>query len=102
MLSVLVGQEPDNAEAWLMLFSAEENPIEKCDCLKQVVRIHPNDESARQKLHKYQAGSEYREAKSRVQAEGRLVEKEKTKKRKQKEGMQKLLSSLQDLIFPRR
>jgi hypothetical protein len=102
ILGELVRLNPDNAEAWLMLFSTTENPIEKCDCLKQTVRIRPNDERVRQKLHKYQAGAEYREAKASVNAVVEQVNKEKTKKRKQKEGLNKFLSILADLVNQRR
>lgn len=61
-LDELVVREPDNAEAWQQLFSVLEDPLEKCDCLKQVVRINPNDELAKRKLKEYEEGSEYREA----------------------------------------
>ena len=37
ILDELVVKEPDNAEAWQMLFSVAKNPLEKLDCLKQVV-----------------------------------------------------------------
>lgn len=62
ILDELVLREPDNAEAWEMLYSAVEDPLERFDCLKQVVRIHPKDERARQKLKKYKASGVYREA----------------------------------------
>jgi hypothetical protein len=81
ILSDLVSQEPNNADAWWMLFSVLEDPIEKFDCLKQVVRIRPDDKRARQDLKKYKAGIEYREA----NASRRLVR----WKREEKEAMRR-------------
>ncbi len=47
-----------------MLFSALDDSLEKYDCLKQVVRIHPDDVRAQLKLKKYKAGSNYRQSKA--------------------------------------
>jgi hypothetical protein len=55
---------PDNAGVWQMHFSALDDPLEKYDCLKQVVRIHPGVLRAGKKLKKYIAGSKYRQAKA--------------------------------------
>jgi hypothetical protein len=56
--------EAANADAWQMLFSALDDSLEKLDRLKQVVRIHPDDVRARQKLKKYKAGTNYRLARA--------------------------------------
>ncbi len=61
ILGDLIQEEPENAEAWGMLFSVLENPHEKLDCLNQVLRIHPDDKSTRLKFRKYKAGKEYRD-----------------------------------------
>jgi uncharacterized protein with von Willebrand factor type A (vWA) domain len=72
ILDQLVVKDPDNAEAWQLLFSVLDDPLEKADCLKQVVRIHPEDEDAKRKLKRYQTGSEYQQAiTSRRQADKR-------------------------------
>lgn len=62
ILDALIVREPDSAEAWQLLFSALDDPLEKADCLKQVVRIRPQDEDAKRKLKRYQTGSEYQKA----------------------------------------
>ncbi len=74
ILGDLVQADPDNAEAWEMLFSVLENPHEKLDCLNQVLRIHPEDRTTRIKMKKYKAGSEYRDY--HTQYRSKVLEKE--------------------------
>jgi predicted Zn-dependent protease len=106
ILDELVKREPNNAEAWQALFSVLEDPLEKNNCLKQVVRIQPQNAAARQKLHKYQAGSEYRDARTGIRSAALLEEEKKRKARKRKEGVQDFLASMreaqQNLITTRR
>ncbi len=91
ILDDILRQEPNNVDAWLLLFTAIDDPLEKIDCLKRAVRLRPKDERTRQRLHKYQASSEYREAKSRVRAVTEEAEEKRTKTRKRKEVLDKLL-----------
>ncbi len=103
LLDELVLKEPDNAQAWLLLFTAAEDPLVKCDCLKHVARIRPNDSHAREKLHKYQAGPEYHTAKAAHHAAALLAEKKEAKTRKRKEAWEKFTSFFRrivDTIFP--
>ncbi len=94
ILEAVVTRERDNADAWQMLFFTLENPVEKLDCLKQVVRIKPNDERARKKMRKYRAGAEYRESKAAVHAAKELDKENEANVRKRK----KLLGNFFSLI----
>jgi len=98
ILDELIVKEPENSEVWQMLFSVMENPLEKHDCLKNIVRIHPEDQQAFHKLHKYEAGAEYRLAKASIQAANIIQEDKKTKPRKLREGIDKALSLVKQLI----
>jgi hypothetical protein len=103
LLDELVLKEPDNAQAWMQLFSTAEDPLVKYDCLKHVARIRPNDAHAKEKLHKYQAGPEYHSAKAAHHASALLAEKKDAKARKRKEGWEKFtsfFSKIVDTIFP--
>jgi hypothetical protein len=46
ILEPLVEEEPGNAEAWLWLSGAHSSPAEMARCLRQVLRIEPENEDA--------------------------------------------------------
>jgi tetratricopeptide (TPR) repeat protein len=46
----VVKQSPDSQSAWAWLYDASNNDQERIHCLKQIVRINPNNEKAKQKL----------------------------------------------------
>jgi hypothetical protein len=96
ILDDIITTEPDNVEAWQMLFEALDNPFEKYDCLKEIVLIHPNDLEARQRLKKYKAGSEYRAAKS-IRHTTDMKEKKKARDAKvRKKYLREILAALHD------
>jgi predicted Zn-dependent protease len=94
VLDELVTSDPDNADAWGMLFWAVDDPREKHDCLKQVVRVRPTDVKAWQKLKKYESGAEYRDAIAAQSLERRQREKNVRDAYKRKERLKRWLSSL--------
>jgi hypothetical protein len=98
ILEDLVTHEPDNADAWALLFSAIDEPFEKHDALKQVVRIHPKDERAREKLRKYKAGAEYREARAAAHAKAEQKEKDEKQSRKRSQDIESTRSFLSRAI----
>ncbi len=99
ILQDLISQQPENAEAWQLLFTAVDNPLEKEDCLKNVVRIRPKDERTRQRLHKYRAGEEFREAKAKISAAVAWEEEERTRDRKSERNLKGFLSFLRELVI---
>lgn len=52
LLTHLVKAEPDNEEAWFWLAACIENPEQRQYCLKQVLRINPNNVQAKRALQK--------------------------------------------------
>jgi hypothetical protein len=65
VLEELTRTEPDNEQAWLLMFNVLDDPQEKYDCLKQAARINPHGPVAREKLKKYRASAEFRQIKAR-------------------------------------
>jgi hypothetical protein len=98
ILDELVVEEPDNPMVWKLLFTVVENPMEKCDCLKNVVRINPGDRQAVQKLHKFKASAEYRQAKAMIVSEKRKQTSESKKRRQRRETLGKALSYIRNLV----
>jgi hypothetical protein len=94
LLNSLTVTDPKNEQAWLMLFSALDNPQEKYDCLKQAARINPKDQATRRKLQKYRASSEYRDGKAEYHKEVALEQNKSKKARKRKERFKGCLSFL--------
>ena len=59
MLKQVLIQEPKNVEAWLALAEVVQKPDIKAKCLEQVLKIDPDNDTARQQLmHSYQEVSE--------------------------------------------
>jgi hypothetical protein len=94
ILEDVVHHEPDNPDAWMLLFSALDDPFEKHDCLKQVVRIHPKDERAREKLRKYKAGAEYRQARTAMHAKAEQAERNEKQSRDRSQNLENTRSFL--------
>ena len=46
----VVKQSPDSQPAWAWLYDASNNDQERIHCLKQILRINPKNEKAKQKL----------------------------------------------------
>ena len=86
MLEELLKTEPDNADGWLLLFNALDDPQRKMDALKQAQRIRPGDEGIRQKIHKYKASASYRSVKAgQYVAKKEAAATEKTARKRQEE-----------------
>jgi tetratricopeptide (TPR) repeat protein len=49
----IVKQSPDSQSAWAWLYDVSNNDQERIQCLKQIVRINPNNEKAKQKLDSF-------------------------------------------------
>lgn len=102
MLEGLTRREPDNAQAWLLLFSALDNPAEKCDCLKQVVRINPGDKQAKLKLKKYRACAEFRDSKTEAVEHKRHTDEQVREKDRKNERVKSFLSQIVDALRGKR
>ena len=101
VLEDLLAREPEDAEAWQLLFSALRDSLEKADCLEQVVRIRPSDELARQNLDQYRLSVEYRAAiEERRIEEGRAEIQARIDQEDAAEVKRELWGMIEDIIFP--
>jgi predicted Zn-dependent protease len=98
-LEDLIAQMPDDPEVWLLFFEVLDNPIEKCDCLKQAVRLRPDDRKLKEKLRKYCAGAEYRDARAGIHAIREDNELKEKKKRKNKSRLKSFFNFLNELFL---
>jgi predicted Zn-dependent protease len=98
ILDEMVIKEPNNAQVWQLLFEVLENPLEKCDCLKNIVRIHPKDKRASLKLKKYSASKECREAKADIFFNKREREAEEKKRLHHKDSLKDFFTFLGQVI----
>ena len=50
ILANILNQESQNADAWLLLADILDNPEQRIDCLKRVLKINPNNVIAKRRL----------------------------------------------------
>lgn len=53
ILNSIIQQDPQNAQAWMVMSEVVDNPTHAVQCLEQVLKLEPNNSLARQKLDQY-------------------------------------------------